>query len=48
LTWQLSRNWKLGAAYRYRREKLDSKTGSAEGNALLFSVKYTKISELSQ
>lgn len=44
IDWQLSREWKVGAAYRYRREKLDSKPSSAEGNSILFSVKYTRIS----
>lgn len=44
ISWQLAREWKVGAAYRYRREKLESKPSSAEGNALLFSIKYTKLS----
>ncbi len=46
IRWQFSREWSLGAAYRYRREKLESKPTFAEGNALLFSVKYTKLSPL--
>ena len=46
ITYQLAREWKVGAAYRYRREKLESKPNSAEGNALLFSIKYTKLSPL--
>ena len=48
ISWQLSREWKVGAAYRYRREKLEKNPSSAEGNALLFSVKYTFLSSLSE
>ena len=48
ISWQLTREWKVGAAYQYRREKLESKPLSAEGNALLFSVKYTFLSSLSE
>lgn len=47
ISWNLAREWKVGAAYRYRREKLESKPSSAEGNALLFSIKYTKLSPVS-
>ncbi len=46
ISWQLAREWKLGAAYRYRREKLESKPSSAEGNALLVSIKYTRLSQI--
>ena len=48
IRWKIDREWTLGAAYRYRREKLESKPTSAEGNALLFSVKYTRLTPLSQ
>lgn len=48
IRWQVSRSWSLGAAYRYRREKLESKPTFAEGNAFLVSVKYTHRSPLAQ
>ena len=47
LRWKVSREWTLGAAYRYQREKLDSKPDPAEGNAILFSVRYTYLTPLS-
>lgn len=47
IRWQVAREWTLGAAYRYRREKLESRPTFAEGNAVLFSVKYTRLSALS-
>ncbi|MDO6461020.1 hypothetical protein Q4485_09960 [Granulosicoccaceae sp. 1_MG-2023] len=48
LKWKISREWTLGAAYRYQREKLDSKPDPAEGNAVLFSVRYTYLTALSE
>ncbi len=48
IRWQIAREWSLGAAYRYRREKLESKPSPAESNSILFSIKYTRLSPLSQ
>lgn len=47
LRWKVAREWTLGAAYRYQREKLDSRPDPAEGNAILFSVRYTYLTPLS-
>lgn len=48
ISWKIAREWKVGASYRYRREKLESRPTFAEGNAILFSVKYTRLSSLSE
>ncbi len=47
ITWLISRSWSAAAAYRYRREKLESKPTFSEGNSVLFAIKYTKVSPLS-
>ena len=47
LIWRFSRAWTAAFAYRYRRQKSQVDTISGESNALLFSLKYTPPSAIS-
>jgi len=46
VVWRFTRDWTVGASYRYRRQKSQAETKSSESNALLFSVKYVPPSAL--
>jgi hypothetical protein len=46
LIWRYTRAWTLAAAYRYRRQKSQTRLESGESNALLFSLKYTPPSAI--
>lgn len=48
IIWRFTRDWTLGAAYRYRRQRARVDPESSESNALLFSVRYEPPSRLAE
>lgn len=46
LRWRLGRAFSIDGSYEYRREKIDGDPDSAESNAVVFSLNYTKPTPL--
>ncbi len=46
LIWRFQRDWTLGAAYRYRRQKARVDAESSESNAILLSIRYVPPSKI--
>lgn len=46
LSWNLTRWWLVGAAYRYRWEDRDVDSGTADSNAVFISLTYSRPTEL--
>lgn len=48
IIWQFAREWTLGAAYRYRRQRARVDPESSESNAILISLRYEPPSRLAE
>ncbi len=46
LGWQITRQWSANVSYRYRRQKRDTDSYSAEGNTVYLSVNYVHPAQL--
>ncbi len=46
LSWRITRWWSLDTSYRYRRQKRDWETDSAEGNSIYLTVRYERPTTL--
>lgn len=46
IVWRFKRDWTLGVAYRYRRQKARVDADSSESNAVLFSIRYLPPSKI--